>query len=87
MRCLKIQNFLRDVLLFTLQDNLKINFVIKFDTIKHITINSNNIVTLRFCLIKATQQAFNYLFSHFKYRECCLKYVANSCTLFFNQIN
>jgi len=67
-----------------LQNNLKINFVIKFDTIKYITINFNNIVMLRFCLIKATQQTFNYLFLHFKYREYRLKYVANSCILSLN---
>ncbi len=55
MRCLEIQNFLRNVLSFTLRNNLKIDFVIKLNVIKHITIDFNNIATLRFCLIKTTQ--------------------------------
>jgi len=55
IRCLKIQNFLRDVSLFMLRNNLKINFVIKLNIIKYITINFNNIAMLRFCLIKTTQ--------------------------------
>jgi len=62
MRCLEIQDFLCDILLFTLQKNLKIDFVIKFDAIEYIIMNSNNIAILRFCSIRTTQQAFCYFF-------------------------
>ncbi len=84
MRCLEIQDFLCDILLFILQNNLKINLVIKFDAFEYITLNSNNIAILRFCSIKTTQQTFCYFSLHLKYRKCCLKYVANSCTLSFS---
>ncbi len=69
IRCLKIQNFLYNILLSMLQDNLKINFVIKFNAIEYITIDFNNIVILCFCSIKATQQAFNFFF--------CISNIAN----------
>ncbi len=45
-----------------LQDNLKINSIIKFNTIKYIAIDFNNIAILYFCLIKITQQAFKFFF-------------------------
>ena len=45
-----------------LQNNLEINFITKFDTIKYITIDFNNIAILRFYSIKTTQQAFNFFF-------------------------
>ncbi len=87
MRYLKIQNFLRDILLFTLQDNLKIDFAIKFDAFKYIILDFNNIAILRFCSIKIAQQVFCYLFLYLKYCEYCFKYIANSCILSLNQIN
>ncbi len=84
MCCLKIQNFLRNILLFMLQNNLEIDFVIKFNAFKYIILDSNNIVILCFCLIKTMQQTSCYLSLYLKYREYCLKYIANLCTLLLN---
>jgi len=39
-------------LLSMLQNNLEIDFAIKFNTIEYIAIDSNNIAILCFCLIK-----------------------------------
>ncbi len=67
-----------------LRDNLKIDLVIKFDVFEYIILDFNDIVILRFDLIRATQQFFFFFFLYFKYRKYCLKYIANSYTLFFN---
>ena len=67
-----------------LQDNLEIDFAIKLNIFEYIILDFNSIVILYFCSIKAMQQAFYYLFLYLKYCKYCFKYIANSCTLFFN---
>jgi len=49
-------------LLFILEDNLEIDSAIKFNIIKYIILNSNNIAILYFCLIRIAQQIFYYFF-------------------------
>jgi len=80
-RCLEIQDFPRDVSSSTLRGDLMIDSAIKLDAIEHMAIDSNGIATLRFCSVKAAQQASGYLSSHLKYRGCRLKYAADPCTL------
>jgi len=70
-----------------LQDNLEINSIIKFNTIKYIIIDSNSIAILHFCLIRIVQQAFCYLSLYLKYYKYCFKYILDSCILSFSQIN
>jgi len=45
-----------------LRDNLKIDLVIKFDVFEYIILDFNDIVILRFDLIRATQQFFFFFF-------------------------
>jgi len=63
MRCLEIQDFLCNISSFTLQENLKIDSIIKLNAIKYIIINFNSIAILRFCSIKIAQQAFYFFFA------------------------
>jgi len=86
-RCLEIQDFPRDVSSSTLRGDLEIDPAIKLDAIEHMAMDSNGIATLRFCSVRAAQQASGHLSSHPKYRGCRLEYAADPCTLPLSQVN
>jgi len=86
-RCLEIQDFPRDVSSSMLRRDLEIDSAIKLDTIEHMEMASNGTATLRFCSVRAAQQASGHLSLQFRYRGCRLKYAADPCTLPFSQGN
>ena len=74
MRCLEIKDSLCDVSLFTLQDDLEIDSIIKLNAIEHMKKIFNNIKLLNFNSIRATQQAFDNFSLCRKYYKCRFKH-------------
>lgn len=85
-RSLEIQDFPRDISSSMLRSDLEDDSTIKLDSIEHMEMASNGTATLRFCSVRAAQQAFGTLSSRLKYGRCRLRYAVDPCTLPFSHV-